>query len=296
MDDKILIKRLFKFGHFYSPIALAVGEVKDKDLKNLTSNDAVVQAAVRSYQEWFEPQLSLLTMRSPEFGGHKRPAEPDGDAGPNTRELLTFPRCGMPDYLNPASGMEEANWPESCRNEITTSYRMSLTGISEDQLKALWLEGDGNWEKPFALQMPMRLGDYPNTRIHASRANLGGSVLADQYLAQNQCNIRLPGRFDNRTWSPVLLVTTITHEHGHGLGLNHLRDSQATMYPSITSASMARRGAPNGSDVEAMLRLGYKRREGPPPPPPGGDVTQSIALVCVLKDGKIINIRSTKVD
>ena len=273
IHDSQFIQLLYQFGHFWSPEALAVELVAEQELGGLKMNDAVVQAATRSYQKYFAPELDQFTMRKAEFNGHSRPSIADGIAGPSTKALMEMPRCGCSDFAHPDT--EQANWPEQCRNEITTSYRMSLSGVSDAKLRELWLEADGHWEAAFNLRMPL-VDDYPNTRIFAFEANLPGSVLADQYLAQNNCSARLQGRFDSRTWNDVLLVTTITHEHGHALGLNHQNDPSATMYPSITNASMSRRGAPNRTDKAAMRRLGYTERTTPIPPdtpnPPDGDV------------------------
>lgn len=256
---------LFRFGHFHSPSALERGMVSKEDLAGLTLDHPIARAAIKSYQEWFKPKLDSLAIRSPEYGGLGRPATPDGDVGPATAELLTFPRCGMPDY----SLAEQANWPEACRQQITTSYQMTLNGLSADQLRAYWVASDKNWEDVLELKFIFSPENYPNTRIFAFAASLGGSVLADQYLAQNNCNVRLQGRFgSNRTWNQQLFMATCTHEHGHALGCSHLNDPQATMYPSVTNSSMNRLGAPNNTDIEAMVALGYRRKSVTPPTPP----------------------------
>lgn len=259
-------QKLFDTGHFFSPEALVVELVKEEDLPKLTLEDPVVVAAVKSYQEYFKDDLDELTFRGVAFGGFHRESIPDGEVGPNTEILLSKVRCGVPEFLHPEA-QEPANWPIACRNEITTSYKMNLPGVNAEQLQAIWLEGDGNWEKELDLKFVLRLQDYPNTRIFAFAQNLSGSVLADQYLATGDCGTRLQGRFDVRSWSTLLLLATVTHEHGHALGLGHLQDSNAIMYPSIHQAGMARRGAPNNTDIAAMLQLGYKRRTAPPIPP-----------------------------
>lgn len=276
------LKMIYDFGHFLSPEALSVGEVREEELPSLDLDHPIVLAAVRSYQEWFKPQLDELAGRIKTFGGLGRPAIADGEVGPATAELMTFPRCGVSDYLPAIIG--EANWPEACRHEITTSYKMILPGLTPERLRALWLESDANWSRELELMFRYEDGSYPNTRIYAFAANLGGNVLADQYLAQGSCTVRLQGRFDsNRTWSETLFTATCTHEHGHALGLGHLQDPLATMYPSVTQASMSRRGAPNGSDLREMIALGYKRRTSPPVPPepippvpPGGEAVLTL--------------------
>lgn len=276
MDVKQL---LFQLGHFYSPEALEIDLVTEDDLPSLEVDHPIVQAAVRSYQTWFKPDLDQLTLRSEQFGGHRREAIADGEVGPNTEELLTMPRCGMADFPHPTAACAESRWPDSCRHEITTSYRMNLSGLTADRLASLWQEADGHWQAVLDIAFQFQPEKYPNTRIYAFAQRLGGSVLADQYLAQNNCQVRLQGRFDTRTWSEALFVTTTTHEHGHALGCNHLKDPASTMYPSIHQQSLARRGAPNASDVQAMLALGYRRRATtPPPPPPPPDQSTTVVF------------------
>jgi hypothetical protein len=236
--------------------------VDESHLAKLTLADPVVQGAIRSYQTWFIDDLNSGCQRY-----HRKPATADGLIGPATADVLQLPRCGMPDFARPGEPLP-ASFPDSCRNQITTSYRMSLSGLSDSQLKALWVEADQNWADVIDVGFEPRLDDYPNTNIHSSEASLGGSILADQFLSQGRCGDRLRGRFDNRVWAILLFLATCTHEHGHALGVGHSNDSLATMYAMITQASMARRGKPNSSDIAMMLRQGYKRRTSPPPPPP----------------------------
>lgn len=273
MSEFDLINALYNFGHFFSSEALAITLITASDLHSLTLEHPVVKAAVRSYQRWFAPDLDRLTMRGTQYGGLARPSIADGEVGENSVLLLTMPRCGCADFRHPNAASEEANWPEACRNDITTSYRMSLSGISEQQLQQIWVTGDKMWEDAIECKFRLLPADqYGTTRIYAFAAALGGSVLADQYLARNDCSVRLQGRFSSsRQWTPQLLQATLVHEHGHALGLNHLQNNNATMYPSIHQASLDRWGRPVEADIAACVALGYRRRTStPPPPPPDG--------------------------
>lgn len=229
-------------------------------------SEPAVAAALRSYQTWFRSDLDRLCLRDADQGGYRRPAIADGECGPNTAEILEYPRCGVPDYF--ARDKEEGNWPESCRHQITTSYNMSLPGLNDNELARLWQEADSHWSDVIDVDFVFQPENWPNTRIHSTKANLPGSVLADQFLAISDCSYRSQGRFDNRQWTDVLFETVTTHEHGHALGAPHSQDPLATMYPSITPTSMGRRGVPNDSDIRIMLGLGYRRRDSPPPPKP----------------------------
>ena len=144
---------------------------------------------------------------------------------------------------------------------------MSLGGIDQRGLAQIWQEADNYWNEALNLTFVFRPDDFPQTRVYAIEANLPDGVLADQYLANNDCGSRLRGRFDNRQWNGRLLAATIVHEHGHAIGLSHLRDPNATMYPSIHNAAVARRGKPVESDIRAAERLGYSRRIDQPTPP-----------------------------
>lgn len=263
------IKLLKDTGHLYCPEALEIGLVTDEDLHLLTLDHPIVKAGLRSYQTWFKPGLDEYSMRPVSFGGHDRPAEADGEVGEATAFVLTQPRCGCPDYYPPNAAMpEEMNWPEACRNEITTSYRMNLRGVTAQELEAAWNEASRTIERAIQVAFTLNLSAYPNTRIFAFAAALGNSVLADQYLARGRCNDALQGRFaSNLTWNMQTLVTVILHERLHGIGLRHVQDPAATMFPSIHQASLGRRGAMNESDIAEALSRGYKRRTEQPQPP-----------------------------
>lgn len=260
--------KLVEYGHHLCPENYQSGNIlSPESFRASQMTEPAVEAAVRSYQNWFSPALDMLTMREVSDGGHKRMSIADGHAGANTQELLTFARCGCADYFAPEQIVEQGNWPESCRMDITTSYQMTLAGLSADDVSRLWQEADQNWQDVFNIEFQFVPDKYPNTRIHTSRAELPGSVLADQYLANSDCNSRSQGRVDNRHWGDVIFVTTITHEHGHALGLPHSQDPEATMYPSITQTSMSRRGRPNSSDIKMMIERGYTIRDDEPPEP-----------------------------
>ena len=281
MNDDKLIERLDRFGYFHAP---GVCE-PDRPFDELTRDSESVKQAIAVYQWVFEPDLSTLTRKY-----HGRAAVVDGDAGAATWDLIVnTPRCGHPDFFPSSAAVQEARFPDSCRESITTSYKMQLRGLSDSELMELWIRADQNWADAINVSFVLKKESYPNTNIYAFEAALSGSVLADQYLSQGGCGNRLRGRFDNRTWSRALFLATCTHEHGHALGYGHVtRDRNAIMYPSIHQNGMARGGTPNESDIRAMLSLGYKRRVGKPDKPDKPDPDgQTIHTFDVPRAGKV---------
>ncbi len=266
IPDSEIIQRLWRYGHFRNPdprFADALNVTQDV-LDKLTVEDEPVREALISYQEFFIDRLDELSL----ILYHARAAMADGDPGPATRHLLQEKRCGVPEFAD----RQEANWPTSCRNALTTAYRMSLRGVTDGELESIWLEALSNWNG--SIDVTMTLDKSPEAmdtaRIWARGKALPGSTLAWSFLAQNNCRARLEQAYDTTiSWSSKMLVTTITHEVGHALGLPHQRDSSATMFPSITNSSMSRRGFPNATDLAACKRIGYTVDANPRPKPPG---------------------------
>ncbi len=289
-----IVEKLWKYGYFFCSEVVNLYKVTEKDLNCLSLDDEVVKIALKHYQDMFRENLNELTSYY-----HGRKSITDGVSGPATVDLLNQPRCAHPDYYS--ANKEEARFPDSCRESISTSYRMNLSGMSSETLERLWKKADQNWADVLNVNFSLQLNNYPNTNIHSSEAALGGSILADQFLSNGRCGDRLRGRFDNRTWSERLFLATCTHEHGHALGLGHLNDRSAIMYPSIHSEGMNRGGTPNSSDISAMVRIGYRRRTSPPPNPDPPDNPkdcpdykiltnftykgEKLAVVQVLNDG-----------
>lgn len=253
------IRRLWNTGHFSNPAAVNANNVTDAELVNLTIDDAVVKEAVESYQKYFYDMLDTLTHQF-----HQRGAVIDGEIGPATDKLLDMPRCGVPEYAN----HQEANWPTNCRNEITVSY--DFDSISAATASVAWPQALKAWVDRCELMFELKSQFSQSTRIWATDGPLPGSTLAWSMLAQNNCGARLEQRYDTTVnWSVTYLSSTIVHEVGHALGLEHINNRNAIMYPSISNITV-----PGEPDIAAMERLGYKRRTTPIPPPdvptPGG--------------------------
>lgn len=295
MNDQQFIDKLYDYGHFWSPNRPS--EVTKADLHKLNLDSAVTKVAVRSYQTWFKPELDAIAQQM-----YGRAAVCDGLAGSATKAVIQLGRCPCPDYANPE--IAQAGFPESCRMDLTTSYRLTLRGLDDEAIKRLWLEADQNIMDAIAVGLELKNEQFSNTNIYSYQVRLSRNVLADQFLATGSCGFRSRGRFNSlQTWNDPLFVTTTTHEHIHALGAPHVNDRSATMFPSITGTSMGRRGRLNESDIRILEAQGYKRTtptdpDGPtgptdpptdpgPGPAPEPEVTIRGQLQLLL-DGKLV--------
>ena len=241
-----LVDRLTRWGYLRSGVALA--------------------DAIRWYQENHAPALDeLATVYHGRYAVRARSAaDLDGDIGPATAQVMNSRYCDTPDIL-PGSAIEEANWPTSCRQEITVSWNFKAApGLTEAETTAVWQAVKEEYERLFDLTMILRGADgYGTSRINAQLLALPGSTLAWSYLANNNCGARLQQSYDTTIrWSMGLAIGTWKHEIGHALGMNHTpNDRNSLMYPSMNGQSGL-----NQTDIAQMQRLGYARRTKPPDP------------------------------
>ena len=279
--------KLFQFGYQYAPGVLKLDLVDDAEQwVRATAGGDLLPNAVQAYQEWFKDDLDQLAQVA-----YGRDIEPDGEAGALTEMLLNQPRCAFPDYPHPTQGFldadgealgaaEEANHPDSCRREMTKSLESgyNLPGATFDDLMEWESLASSRWMDHFkiGIKIDNSLGRNAHRWIIAAR--LGGSILADQYLAQNNCRANLRGRYDSdRRWTKSLYLPTAVHEEGHFWGCPHIRNSEAIMYPSIHRHSIEREGKLHAADISLMESLGYERGQAPPPPPPTPNLETRVA-------------------
>ena len=256
-DTDNVIGDLFAYGHFFNPEE-ADAMSAQSHTSSLTLHDRPAISAIKSYQTLFKATLDDLVVKH-----HLRSESlADGLIGPATLELLTLPRCGVPDY----GSEQEANWPNDCRGQLTAGRDFkSLPGMSTADTEKVWHAIANNWTAALSdLSItPVTETDQHKTDFWARLKRLSGGTLAWHELAVSRCDVTLDGAWDNdRTWSLVFAATTGTHEIGHGLGLHHVADGAALMYPLINSHARARRGWPNSSDLKQAQRLGYDVEEG----------------------------------
>ncbi len=208
---------LWKYGHGYCPANYKSGDIlRESAFLVAPQTHPAMIGAIRSYQEWFRDDLDRLAYRCAADGGYKRAIICDGDIGPLTEQVLNYARCGWPDYL-PASA-EQGNWPESCRQEIRIKRNFDkLPGTDVARTDSVFDTAASNWNSALDVHiMPDQDAVHPRGEI--SLANLPGSVLADQYLANGDCSYTSQGRMDRRDWSQEgFPAATTTHEWLHFL-------------------------------------------------------------------------------
>jgi hypothetical protein len=282
--EMTLIEKLWYYGAFFGEVPAS--EVEEQNLGSLSLRDAVVRNAVNNYQWFCQSVLDELTQKY-----HGRAAIIDGDLGPATHDLLHQKRCGFPDYLPPKgkkfshpflskniqAGILEGNWPDDCRNRLHSSFDMSLRGLSQSKLEDLTHEAHKNWNDSLDVTLTFEKDrEYARCDIYSKGKPLPGSTLAWSELAISDCTFIADQAYDTTiSWSEPLYVTTKTHEDGHALGFNHVRDSAATMFWQINSAAKQRRGKPNATDLAEARKRGY--RVGPPPEDPS-NITGKVHL------------------
>lgn len=249
--DKI-IRRLWDLGHFRNP-AHPAGVTED-ELPILQLHDAPVRIAIASFQEFMASDFDRFSLDE-----HKRIGHADGEIGPATESLFEMPRCGFPDYLE--AGLEEANWPTGCRGKLRFGRDFaSLPGMSqEDTDKAFWAAVNNITAAIADIDIvSANHGDISNLQVLAGLKRLSGSTLAWSYLARNNCSDKLHQAYNTRVaWALRKAATVGTHELIHAMGGPHVRDNDATMYPSIHSRSLARYGYLNDTDLSMMRGIGY---------------------------------------
>lgn len=274
-NERQIIETLWRYGHFFNPEVLKVGIVTLQDLPLLTLQDAVVQAAVRSYQDMGGRVLDELT-----FKHHGRPARHDGVAGPATQELIETARCEIPDYGPNAAAVGIGSWPEPCQ-KAGVKFHVAKSGMPS-AIVSKWPDIVSKLVHSYGrvgLRM-VEVGSSSEANILISFTYFfGGTIGIAQYNSE-RCSDRVTCKLSSSYVGHNLGL--VKHEVGHNCNLPHT--SGGTMNPFIQPEF-----DPNGLWVPSDPSFGRLTRffggtpiDGPdplpgpdiPPPPPPDPVPQ----------------------
>lgn len=238
IDNIRIIKYLDHYGHLRHPFG---GDVSlPFPVDQLTLSDDAVRDAVRSFQAMNHDLLTDLVKKH-----HGRSvANIDGDIGPATRELLSLPRCGEPDYrdddLLVAPAVGSGNW-KRCHG--IGEYHCAVVAVKTAIPAFLQPVWDQVWERvvnAFAevglLYVRNDAHPKPNVTMHFVRPT--GNWLGLAEVSNNStCDSRtLWAQFDNRYQPADLIVmwfSLVSHEFIHNCGIGHL--SNGIMSPYLTA-------------------------------------------------------------
>lgn len=225
LTDRQIIQRLYDTGHFWSPRALSVTNVAAADLDRLTLTDAVCIEALASFQDFMREDLDSLAFRF-----HHRMLIADGAVGPATREQLEMPRCGCPDYADPAKAVGSGSWPMPCQKNgvkvhFDTSRMPSALVTRWEKIKAdvLSIYADVG-----CLLIEVKSRDQANIQVWWT--GLAGSTIGIAEFNNETCGDVVTCRLDTSYTGYV--ASLLAHELGHNCNLQH-RNQRGIMHPSI---------------------------------------------------------------
>jgi hypothetical protein len=223
--DQNRIKRLYELGHFFNPDCKDCWNVKPEDLVKLTLKDKVVKDAIASFKDmmWYDfSYLSKLDKHTPEC---------NGDCCETTIKLFDVPRCGHPDYDNPAllGKVGSGSFPEPCQKAGIKVH------INKSRMPAVLVPKWPDIQKQvFAAyhQIGANLIEVENAadaHITVWWEVLFGSTIGMAQFNSESCSGKVWCKLDPGYTG--LMFELFAHELGHNNNLNHTRGG--IMNPSV---------------------------------------------------------------
>lgn len=275
LNDKEIISFLRKTGHLECPFGVRQDVPVDDD--KLTLKDVVVREAIRSHQSLDENYEVFAMAR------HGRSLIPDGDPGPATVDVMSLPRCGMPDYGHSSGydGAEAAgsgNW-RGC-HDVGNYHALSVevTNAPPSHVAPVWEDVKRRTREAYAevgLLIHWDGREPVGTRASFVRQSDGWIGLA---IVCNDCTCDsgpiwcryLSTYRGGSTERDILTQWTslFKHEIGHNCGMGHVRGG--VMNPSIVNGlPVSWRGDPSWQQL--VSRFGGR-------PVPTGPVDKKLML------------------
>ena len=246
-----VIELLFELGHFIPSGYGTSSQEKEEIIRKCSEpGQNVFRDAVASLQDF----MSVKT---------------DGIFGPKSKEnFIRERRCACPDI------QMAGQTPKWSVYDLRVWHDMSNLGghNSVDAYKEaleMWASLPGS---PFTFKWIDDSNNRPNFFGHDRNIDGRNKILAwHEMLGRDGVrNSQLEFRVDNaEAWAQLwLLIATLAHEIGHGLGLYHINEPEALMYPSMNGTRK-----PMQPDIAAIMDLyagiwGNGPTPDPDPPKP----------------------------
>lgn len=175
----------------------------------------------------------------------------------------TLPFCGVREMPR-APGAGVCKWPQNPAI-VTWRHEVKLPGYTWDQIQQVFGEALFPWQDVANITLLWKESGPVNVLAIDYPMDGKFGVLADCQLPCGlPADFQLSLRVDNTegAWDRDMLVKTVRHEFGHGLGLNHSSNANDIMYPSL-QLGVQSLGPGDISEVTSR----YGRRTTPIPTP-----------------------------